>query len=75
MRSSSSRLPNAYRFARRHAGSMRAARSSERLRWAVAGGLVAAGTGLLLRRVTREFDQDGVVARSSAAAIWAAYAG
>jgi protein-S-isoprenylcysteine O-methyltransferase Ste14 len=75
MRSSSSRLPNAYRFARSHAGSMRAARSSERLRWAVAGGFVAVGTGLLLRRVTREFDQDGVVARSSAAALWAAYAG
>lgn len=74
MRSSSSRRATAYRSPRRRANT-RAGRSSERLRWAVAGGLVAAGTGLLLRRMTREFDQNGVVTtRSSAAAIWTAYA-
>lgn len=74
MGDSSSRVPIAYRVRRRHTRPAGAGRSPERLRWALAAGLVAAGTGLLLRRMTREFDQDGALTRSSAAAIWVAYA-
>ena len=66
MGDSSSRVPIAYRVRRRHTRPAGAGRSPERLRWALAAALVAAGTGLLLRRMTREFDQDGALTRSTA---------
>lgn len=63
----------AHRPRRRHAGPAGRRRSPDRLRWALASGAVAAGIGLLLRRMTREFDESGAVTRSSACGIWAAY--